>query len=286
MRPILLHARQGDLQRLAARLDPGLAAQGESPAADLGPPCARPARPLLEGAAHLPPRPSWTGVLWRRRQRPEREVSAAVDSLHGTGRRITIGELRARKLPARTRPLSKEHRHWVSLQNGATPWWCSGVTSPHRRLVENGRVGLLAEVASGEQGHTQTTLPQAARSWGRWSSEQFTFVAGFRVPGGRTDFMQGGALPVGNVERPCSGVGQAGGGEVWEGPGDTVVVSRTRGNLNADRDGGQRGRPPSTVASLGFSRDGGEEGDRVRGQRPQRGSEEEQVQREVLSCSL
>lgn len=126
---------------------------------------------------------------------------------------MTVVGLRARELPARHRPLSREWRHRVSLQNGATPWWCSGVTSTHRRLVENWRARLLVEVASGERGQPQTALRRPRGAGAAGAASRLRLLRGSESWWQDRLSVRGGALPAGSVQRPRSCTGQAGG---WE----------------------------------------------------------------------
>lgn len=139
---------------------------------------------------------------------------------------MTVVGLRARELPARHRPLSREWRHQVSLQNGATPWWCSGVTSTHRRLVENWRARLLVEVASGERGQPQTALRRPRGAGAAGAASRLRLLRGSESWWQDRLSVQGGALPAGSVQRPRSCTGQAGG--VGAGRGQETLLQRVR----------------------------------------------------------
>lgn len=96
----------------------------------------------------------------------------------------------------------------MSLQNGATPWWCSGVTSTHRRLVENWRARLLVEVASGERGQLQTALRRPRGAGAAGAASRLRLLRGSESWWQDRLSVQGGALPAGSVQRPRSCTGQ------------------------------------------------------------------------------
>lgn len=95
----------------------------------------------------------------------------------------------------------------------------------------------------GRAGSAADRPAQATRSRGGWSSKQAAFAAGIGVlVAGQT--VRAGRGPSCGQRAKASLVHGAGwGGGSWEGPGDAVAASQTRGDLNADRAGGQCGSP-------------------------------------------